>query len=53
MIDRKRNIAIPSVGVAIGFPQNDNVHTSKKKYKANLYYNYFEREEDELEAEEE
>lgn len=53
MIDRKRNIDIPSVGVAIGFPQNDNVHTSKKKYKANLYYNYFEREEDELEAEEE
>ena len=53
MKDQKRKIEIPSVGIAIGFPQNKNVHTSKKKYKANLYYNYFEREENELETEEE
>lgn len=53
MKDQKRKIEIPSVGIAIGFPQNKNVHTSKKKYKANLYYNYFEREENELETVEE
>lgn len=54
MKDSKRDIIIPSVGIAVGFPRNDNVNMfSKKKYKANVFYNYFEREEDELEAEEE
>ena len=45
---------VPSVGLAIGFPSNDKaIISSKKMYKANAVYNYFEQEEAELEMEEE
>ncbi len=45
---------VPSVGLAIGFPANDNVQIShKRKYKANRVYNYFEQLELDVEMEEE
>ena len=45
---------VPSVGLAVGFPSNDNaIKSSKRKYTANAIYNYFEQEEAELEMEEE
>lgn len=45
---------VPSVAIAMGFPQNDSVtQYSKKKYKANRIYNYFEQEDNYLEMEEE
>ena len=45
---------VPSVAIAMGFPQNNNVSQySKKHYKANRTYNYFEQEYNYLEIEEE
>lgn len=54
MTNPSDNFVIPSVAIAMGFPQNDNVSQfSKKKYKANRVYNYFEQEYNYLEMEEE
>ena len=45
---------VPSVAVAMGFPKNDDVvQYSKKHYKANRVYNYFEQDYNYLETEEE
>lgn len=45
---------IPSVAIAMGFPKNDEVvQYSKKHYKANRTYNYFEQDYNYLETEEE
>ena len=45
---------VPSIAIAMGFPQNDDVvQNSKKHYKANRTYNYFEQEYNNLETEEE
>ena len=48
------NFIVPSVAIAMGFPRNDSVSQySKKKYKANRVYNYFDQEYNYLEMEEE
>ena len=45
---------IPVVGLAMGLPKSDNVALiSKNKYKANKYYNWFEKDEIIAESEEE
>lgn len=54
MTNPSDNFVIPSVAVALGFPQNDGVSQySKKRYKANRVYNYFEHDNNYLEIEEE
>ena len=54
MTNPSDNTIIPSVAIAMGFPKNDGVSQySKKKYKANRVYNYFEQEYNYLENEEE
>ena len=54
MTNPLNGFVIPSVAIAMGFPQNDNVaRYSKKKYKANRVYNYFEQDYNSLEMEEE
>jgi len=45
---------VPSVAIAMGFPKNEGVtQYSKKRYKANRVYNYFEQDYLYLETEEE
>ena len=54
MTNPSDGFVVPSVAIAMGFPQNDNVvQYSKKHYKANRTYNYFEQEYNYLETEEE
>ena len=53
MTNPKDSSIVPSVAIAMGFPQNDEVaQYSKKKYKANRVYNYFEQDYNYLEMEE-
>lgn len=54
MTNPSDNFIVPSVAIAMGFPRNDTVaQYSKKKYKANRVYNYFDQEYNYLEMEEE
>ena len=54
MTNPSDGFVVPSVAIAMGFPQNDDVvQYSKKHYKANRVYNYFEQDYNYLETEEE